>query len=78
MSTPTIAAKQPSVTELEAGSYFWCSCGNSQNGSFCDGSHAGSNFTPQPFLLSEKKTVAICLCKQTKTPPYCDGTHVQL
>ncbi len=28
--------------------------------------------------ISEAKTVAWCLCKHTKTPPFCDGTHQQL
>ena len=31
-------------------SYFWCSCGKSKNQPFCDGSHAGSEFTPLKYV----------------------------
>ena len=31
-------------------SYFWCSCGKSKNQPFCDGSHAGSDFTPLKYV----------------------------
>ncbi|MGB3655081.1 MAG: CDGSH iron-sulfur domain-containing protein [Rivularia sp. (in: cyanobacteria)] len=37
---PVIADKNPAVMELEAGTYYWCSCGKSKNQSFCDGSHS--------------------------------------
>lgn len=78
MSEPTIAAKAPAVLELEAGTYYYCSCGRSKNQPFCDGSHAGTDFVPQAFELTQKKTVAICQCKHSKTPPFCDGTHQSL
>jgi CDGSH-type Zn-finger protein len=78
MDKPKIAADHPNVCELEAGSYYWCACGHSENGSFCDGSHKTTPFTPLKFELTETKTVAICQCKQTKNPPYCDGSHKAL
>ena len=78
MSEAKIAATCPKVLELEAGTYYYCSCGKSANQPFCDGSHQGSDFTPQVFELDEKKTVALCQCKQTKTPPFCDGSHKTL
>ncbi|MGH7147083.1 MAG: CDGSH iron-sulfur domain-containing protein [Nitrospiraceae bacterium] len=28
--------------------------------------------------MAEKEEVALCQCKQTKTPPFCDGTHATL
>jgi CDGSH-type Zn-finger protein len=34
--------------------------------------------TPVEFSVNEKKEVALCQCKQTKTPPFCDGTHQTL
>ncbi|MGB3758640.1 MAG: CDGSH iron-sulfur domain-containing protein [Rivularia sp. (in: cyanobacteria)] len=40
MNQPVIADKKPVVTELEASTYYWCSCGKSKNQSFCDGSHS--------------------------------------
>ena len=78
MSEPTIADKKPAVLELEPGKYFWCSCGQSQNQPFCDGAHQGTEFAPQAFELTEKKTVALCQCKYTENSPYCDGKHSKL
>lgn len=78
MSEPTIADKKPAVLELEPGKYFWCSCGQSQNQPFCDGAHQGTEFAPQVFELTEKKTVALCQCKYTENSPYCDGQHSKL
>ena len=78
MSEPKIAAKEPAVMALEAGNYFWCTCGNAANQPFCDGSHQGTGFTPLKFTLEEKQTVALCQCKATQNPPFCDGSHAQL
>ncbi len=78
MSEPVIAAKKPAVLELAAGTYYWCTCGQSKNQPFCDGGHKGSSFTPLAFELTEKKTVALCQCKYTANSPFCDGKHTQL
>ena len=78
MSNPVVADTKPAVLELEAGTYYWCSCGQSKAQPFCDGSHAGSDFTPLKFAVEEKKTVALCQCKATENKPFCDGTHSKL
>jgi len=78
MNKPVIADTKPVVLELETGDYFWCSCGQSQNQPFCDGSHKGTDFQPQKFTLEEKQKVALCLCKHSANPPFCDGTHAKL
>ena len=75
MTNPKIAAKQPIGLELAPGNYYWCACGKSKNQPFCDGSHAGSDFTPVPFKIEEKKTYFLCQCKHSKNKPFCDGSH---
>jgi len=79
MTEPHIAAKAPVKVELEAGkTYAWCACGQSKNQPFCDGSHAGSEFTPMVFTAPENKTSHLCQCKHSGNKPYCDGTHSKL
>lgn len=77
-SKPKIADTKPVVLHLEAGTYYWCSCGRSANQPFCDGSHQGSEFQPLKISLEEGKKVAICNCKLTQNSPLCDGSHSQL
>jgi CDGSH-type Zn-finger protein len=76
MTSPTIAQKSPVAVDLLAGkTYYWCSCGQSAAQPFCDGSHKGSSFAPQPFTADASKTAYLCACKHSKTPPFCDGSH---
>jgi CDGSH-type Zn-finger protein len=75
MSEPTRAGDSPKMEELEAGkTYAWCACGNSKNQPYCDGSHAGTEFSPVIFE-AEGGTKAMCMCKKTANAPYCDGSH---
>jgi CDGSH-type Zn-finger protein len=75
---PVIAAREPAVVELAAGTYYWCACGKSAKQPFCDGSHEGTDFVPKAFEIRETQTVALCQCKRSKNPPFCDGTHAEL
>ncbi len=75
---PKIAAKQSIKLELEPGTYYFCTCGQSDNQPFCNGAHKGSSFSPQPFIVEEKKLMGYCQCKHTANAPYCDGTHRSL
>ncbi len=75
MTKPKCPQNAPYGVELENKSYYWCSCGESKNQPFCDGSHKGSEFAPVKFETEESKKYYLCGCKQTSTPPYCDGTH---
>ncbi len=76
---PVIAAKSPVAVDVEAGKkYWWCSCGKSAKQPFCDGSHKGSDFTPQVFTAEKTGQVFLCACKHSGRKPYCDGTHNSL
>jgi CDGSH-type Zn-finger protein len=78
MSEPKVFQKSPIMRKMEAGKYFWCACGLSQNQPFCDGSHKTTNIKPVRVELEESKKVAWCACKHTGNKPFCDGTHNKL
>lgn len=78
MTKPVRASDTPYPIAVEAGkSYWWCACGKSKKQPFCDGSHAGSEFSPLKVDAPESKTVYFCGCKSTKKPPFCDGSHAK-
>lgn len=78
-SNPVIAKKGPFVVELDPDkTYYWCSCGRSENQPFCDGSHKGTIFEPVKVEVSEKKKYGLCGCKHTKNSPFCDREHSKL
>ncbi|MCC5791609.1 MAG: CDGSH iron-sulfur domain-containing protein [Legionellaceae bacterium] len=75
MKEPIIADNKPAKVSLTPGdSYYFCTCGRSENQPFCDGSHKGTKFTPQSFV-AEKEEAYLCQCKQSSNKPYCDGAH---
>jgi len=78
MSDPKIADRRPAVSEIEPGTYAWCACGSSKKQPYCDGSHAGSIFTPKVFTITAKARVALCQCKHSKNGHLCDGSHKTL
>ena len=76
MDKAKVAQTSPIPVEVEAGkSYFWCSCGLSENQPFCDGSHADTGFTPLKYDATEDGRKFFCACKQTAGQPLCDGAH---
>ncbi len=76
MSKGEIASKEPIKVEVEDGkSYFWCTCGKSQNQPFCDGAHKGTDFTPLKWTADGSGPKFFCACKQTDGQPFCDGSH---
>jgi len=79
MTKAQVGGTTPIVMDVEAGKdYWWCSCGQSKNQPFCDGSHKGTTFSPVKWTAGESRKVAFCTCKQTGKSPICDGTHKAL
>ena len=79
MAEPVTPVKHPFKVNLEKGKkYFWCACGKSDNQPFCDGSHKGTEFTPDLIKAEEDKEVWLCGCKHSGNKPFCDGTHKNL
>jgi len=72
--------KQPCVRDEKPGKVAWCACGESENGTFCDGSHARKNTGKSPIIveITEEKKVAWCACRASGNKPYCDGSHSKL
>ena len=70
----------PYIKDEKPGRKAWCSCGQSANQPYCDGSHKSQNTGKSPIIveISESKKVAWCGCKQSKNGAFCDGTHSQL
>jgi CDGSH-type Zn-finger protein len=76
MSTAKRGGDAPIACELEEGKkYAWCSCGQSCNQPYCDGSHKGSGFVPLMFTAEKTGTKYLCACKATGNGPFCDGSH---
>jgi len=73
---PVIAQKTPIPVDVEEGkSYFWCTCGQSSQQPFCDGSHKDTSFTPMKWTAEKSGKKFFCACKMTDGQPFCDGTH---
>lgn len=72
---PKCVAKLARSVKCEPGTYYFCMCGYSKDGVFCDGAHKKTSFLPKKMKLFEPTVISVCLCKQTKMAPYCDGSH---
>jgi len=75
---PVVADNKPiKVTLTEGEEYYFCVCGRSANQPFCDGSHAGTQFRPRPFVAEQAGDAYLCQCKHSANQPFCDGSHKQ-
>lgn len=78
MKNPIIADNKPVKVTLSKGQeYHFCTCGKSNSQPFCDGSHAGTTFTPRVIVSDQDGEAWLCACKHTRSTPFCDGTHKQ-
>lgn len=65
----------PIVAEVNEGTvYRWCGCGDSQTQPFCDKENCEMAVTYKATLTED---AVFCNCKQTKNPPWCDGSHAK-
>jgi CDGSH-type Zn-finger protein len=78
MAEPKIASRTPYVLDVQPGTYAWCACGQSKKQPYCDGSHAGTAFSPMIEQVKVARKVAWCGCKHSIKKPFCDGTHNKL
>ena len=47
--------------------YYYCTCGKSEDGIFCNGSHKGTEFTPKVFTVQKKSKIKSMMLKKWKT-----------
>ena len=69
---------QPSPYKIDAQAgqtLYFCSCGQTKNPPYCDGSHKGSGKTPHAFKVEKDGPIWACGCGKTKNSPFCDGSH---
>lgn len=76
MSEAVCTKKAPYVVEAEEGkTYYYCTCGLSDNQPFCDGKHKGTEFKAQPYTAEKTGNVYFCGCRASKKGALCDGEH---
>ena len=75
---PKIAKVGPYLINEKAGKKAFCTCGESKNNPYCDGSHKGTGFIPEIIILEEDQKVAWCGCKHSNRTAFCDGSHKNL
>lgn len=62
-------ANQTHQLQLDAGTYWICTCGASSNSPYCDGSHKGTLFQPTELELAVPATIEISGSVRAQTPP---------
>lgn len=65
-----MAAPGPQATRLQPGCHRWCSCDRPLAICPTERDCPGIDFT-----LDRARTIGLCRCGRTQTPPECDGSH---
>lgn len=66
---------------LQAGKIYWfCTCGISSNGPWCDSicNYTVTRNRPMYFNVNESGYYKICNCKFSSNAPFCNGTHREI
>ena len=71
MSEPRNA---PYVLKESPGKRAICTCTESANLPYCDGSHKGSDVWPVAYTAGASCKVVFCGCKTSDRAPICDGS----
>jgi len=68
---------EPVAIHETPGIKHYCTCGESSNKPYCDGSHAKLNTgkLPTKIEITDAKKVFVCDCGKTGNTPFCDGSH---
>lgn len=68
----------PNTIDETPGTKYYCTCGESTNKPYCDGSHETQETgkLPVEFEVEKACRMTICDCGKTKTSPKCDGSHL--
>ena len=67
----------PFRVEETPGTKYYCTCGESANKPYCDGSHETQDTgkSPAECNIDSARRVVICGCGKTGNSPFCDGSH---
>ena len=70
----------PIIIDETPGIKNYCTCGESSNKPYCDGSHSSKNTgkSSKEFIIEEARRYVICDCGRTGNSPFCDGTHSKI
>lgn len=67
---------RPLPCDLAQGTHFICTCGQTGNRPYCDGSHRGSGKSPMKQDVTEAtQRIFWCQCGASGNTPFCDGSH---